>query len=636
MQGTATSVTPTASQTQQPPARQLVTPALYGYWHIADTPSLPNTDAVNNAMQSALTNTALFSVHSCDSSLLGSTSTVCHQETLEATLIGNPQWQTRQLQLIAREQGHAQALISAYQLYGSACIKQIGGAFACVLFDKQKHLCLAAVDRFSTYPLYYTVRNGQLWVASAASALLAGNPSPQDITAQGLYNFVFFHMVPSPNAIFDHVQKLMAGQALVVEHGEPHTFLHWQPTFKRSQERSEKALQAQLREKLKAAVKAAMPEQPEHTAAFLSGGLDSSTVVGMLAELSEGKKAHAYSIGFSAEGYDEMAYARITAKHFGVELHEYYVTPEDVVEALPTVATSYDEPFGNSSALPAYFCAKVAAQSGVKHLLAGDGGDEFFAGNERYAKQKVFEAYRHIPQFLRGSVLEPVINRIPSKIPMADKARSYIQQANVGLPGRLHTYNFLKRHQPNEIFTDAFIAQINTQVPDQLLQQVYDAPIAATTLDRMLYLDWQFTLADNDIRKVSHMCALAGVTVSYPMLNDALVDFSCTLPDELKLKGQHLRHFYKRALTGWLPDETINKSKQGFGLPFGVWMQTHAPLRDMAYACLLRIKQRPYFRPEFIDHLITLHKDGHAAYYGELIWILTVLELWLAHHEPSA
>lgn len=635
MQGIAPSASSVTAAARQLPTRQLVTPALYGYWKMEDAPTSEHIATLSTQMQQALTNTALFSVQCDERSLLGSTTSVFHTDALEATLIGDPQWQTSQLQLIAREQGHAKALIEAYQLHGNTCIQQISGAFACVIFDKQKQTCLAAVDRFSTYPIYYALHDSQLWIASAASALLAGDASTNTITPQGLYNFVFFHMVPSPNAIFSQVKKLMAGQALIIEKGEAQTLLHWQPTFKRSQERSEKALQAQLRDKLKAAVKAAIPAHSEQTAAFLSGGLDSSTVVGMLAELSEGKQAHAYSIGFSAEGYDEMAYARITAKHFGVELHEYYVTPEDVVEALPTVATSYDEPFGNSSALPAYFCAKVAAQSGVKHLLAGDGGDEFFAGNERYAKQKVFEVYSHIPKFLRGSMLEPVINRIPSKIPMADKARSYIQQANVGLPGRLHTYNFLKRHQPNEIFSDAFIAQIDTQVPDQLLQQVYDAPIAATTLDRMLYLDWQFTLADNDIRKVSHMCALAGVTVSYPMLNDALVDFSCTLPDELKLKGQNLRHFYKRALTGWLPDETINKTKQGFGLPFGVWMQTHAPLRDMAYECLLKIKQRPYFRPEFIDHLITLHKDGHAAYYGELIWILTVLEIWLSHHEPS-
>ena len=148
----------------------------------------------------------------------------------------------------------------------------------------------------------------------------------------------------------------------------------------------------------------------------------------------------------------------------------------------------------------------------------------------------------------------------------------------------------------------------------------------------MMYLDWQYTLADNDIRKVSHMCALADIDVAYPMLDDELIDFSCSIPSAQKLKNQNLRDFYKKALTGWLPDQTINKSKQGFGLPFGVWMQQHKPLQEMAYDNLLALKNREYFNPEFINRLIDLHNADHAAYYGELIWILTVLELWMQGH----
>ncbi len=148
----------------------------------------------------------------------------------------------------------------------------------------------------------------------------------------------------------------------------------------------------------------------------------------------------------------------------------------------------------------------------------------------------------------------------------------------------------------------------------------------------MLYLDWQYTLADNDLRKVSHMCALAGVEVVYPMLDDNLVNFSCQIPSNWKIKDRDLRHFYKQSLTGWLPDATINKKKQGFGLPFGVWMETHKPLQEMAYENLLKLKKRPYFKPEFIDHTIDLHRNQHAAYYGELIWILMVLEMWIDAH----
>ena len=202
-------------------------------------------------------------------------------------------------------------------------------------------------------------------------------------------------------------------------------------------------------------------------------------------------------------------------------------------------------------------------------------------------------------------------------------------RANVPLPDRLQSYNFLNRHRPEEIFASDFLAQISTASPSSLLQQVYHRPTDTSTLNRMLYLDWQFTLADNDLRKVSHMCAVAGVDVTFPMLDDKLVEFACQIPGSWKIKGKNLRHFYKKALHNWLPDETINKKKQGFGLPFGVWMQSHHPLQELAYDNLLKLKTRQWLNPAFIDKLIDLHRNGHAAYYGELIWVLTVLELWL-------
>ncbi len=288
-------------------------------------------------------------------------------------------------------------------------------------------------------------------------------------------------------------------------------------------------------------------------------------MTGLLAEASK-REAEAYSIGFSAEGYDEMAYARITARHFDVKLNEYYVTPQDVVAALPMIATSYDEPFGNSSALPAYFCAKMAVENGVTTLLAGDGGDEIFGGNERYVKQRVFEHYTKIPGTLRRGLLEPLVNAMPRSLPLITKANSYIDQAKTPLPDRLQSYNFLHRHAASDIFSDAFLAEVNQALPLEMLRSIYHRPQQASDLNRMLYLDWQITLADNDLRKVSHMCALAGVDVAYPMLDDALVQFSCQVPSAWKIKGGDLRHFFKHAFKG-LVTRGNNKEKET-----GVWI----------------------------------------------------------------
>lgn len=552
-------------------------------------------------------------------------------------IIGHPQWHSAHLATLAAESSHSAALAAAYRQDSDNFLAQLGGNFAFVIIDSAKNTVLAGVDRLCHYPLYYaqpTNTNSRessgLVFGSSASAVLAHSDIERKILPQGIYDFIYFHMVPSPASIYQGLSKLPAGHVLKYSGGKIDIHNYWQPRFAEISDKSFRAMAKELRPQLKSAVARSITDYST-TGAFLSGGLDSSSVTGMLSELSE-HQARAYSIGFAAEGYDEMAYARISAKKFGVKLNEYYVTPDDVVDALPDIATSYDEPFGNSSALPAYFCAKLAAEDGITCLLAGDGGDEIFAGNERYAKQGVFEAYQKIPPALRKHFIEPFTQALPSQIALAAKAKSYIDQANVPLPDRLQSYNFLNRHRPEEIFSSDFLSQINTASPAALQQQVYQLPPDASTLNRMLYLDWQFTLADNDLRKVNHMCAVAGVDVTYPMLDDELIAFACQIPGKWKMKGQNLRHFYKKALTNWLPDETINKKKQGFGLPFGVWMQSHQPLQEMAYDNLLKLKKRNWLNPAFIDELIDLHRNGHAAYYGELIWILTVLELWLDTH----
>ena len=545
-------------------------------------------------------------------------------------ITGHPRWLQTELSDIANDKGHASALIAAYEQYGVECLKHLEGAFSCIILDPGKEQVIAGTDRLGQYPIFYAQTDSGIAVGSSAGSVLGYSQVTRTLREQGIYDYVYFHMVPSPVTIFKQVRKLPASHYVILKNGIVSLEHYWLPEFQEHNEQSVSSLSLELKEQLKQSVSDAVSDYAT-TGAFLSGGLDSSTVTGILSEVSD-QQARAYSIGFSAEGYDEMAYARITAKHFGVDLREYYVTPEDVVEALPKVATSYDEPFGNSSALPAYFCAKLAAEDGITRLLAGDGGDELFAGNERYAKQKVFEAYSAVPAPLRSYLLEPLIGALPESVRLFGKAQSYIDQANVPLPDRLQTYNFLHRHQPSEIFSVDFLSEIDTASPIALQRETYSRPHDASTQNRMLYLDWQYTLADNDIRKVSHMCALAGIEVTYPMLDDRLLQFSATIPSNLKLKGNNLRHFYKAALTNWLPQETINKKKQGFGLPFGVWMQTHKPLQDLAYDSLLSLKKSRYFNSAFIDDAIELHRNGHAAYYGELVWILTVLHFWMEKH----
>nr|WP_232420078.1 asparagine synthase-related protein [Nitrosococcus watsonii] len=548
---------------------------------------------------------------------------------LVAAIIGQPWWSDPELEHIAREQGEGDALGEAYRRYGTELLQRLHGAFAIAILDSRSGRAFAAVDRIGQEPLYYMAAKGGFVFGSSADSVRAHPSIDPSLSSQGIYNYIYSHMVPGPGTIYSGLHKLPGG--CYVEYDGKQTCMrdYWEPPFDETNNVRLDVLGEQMRSLILQSVKRLTKGRT--VGAFLSGGLDSSTLAGMLAELRPGN-ANTYSIGFSASGYDEMGYARTAARHFGTQQHEYYVTPEDVCAIVPEIARVYDEPFGNSSAVGVYYCAKLAANNGMEYLLAGDGGDELFAGNARYAKQQIFKYYGMVPLVLRSRLLEPLLFRLPAAVGVVRKAQSYVRQAMTPLPDRLEAYNFLQREGAQEMFQADFLATLVPEEPLLLQQKRYAKPQNASALNRMMYLDWQQTLADNDLRKVGRMCALAGVEVVYPLLDDPLIEFSCTVPSSLKLKGRRLRHFYKEAMADFLPLEIIRKEKHGFGLPFGLWMAEHVPLQELAYESILTLKKRPYFRPEFLDRAIELHRSEHTAYYGDLIWILMMLELWLQAH----
>jgi asparagine synthase (glutamine-hydrolysing) len=451
------------------------------------------------------------------------------------------------------------------------------------------------------------------------------------VSPQAIYDYIYFHMIPGPATVYAELAKLERASVLSFEDGVLEMRSYWTPVFVERDGAPFAELAQALRATLTEAVRRCRPER--ETACFLSGGLDSSTVCGVHRALA-GRAVPAYTIGFGAEGYDEMEYARIAARHFGLDLREHYVTADDVAASMRDVARAYDEPFGNSSAVPTLACARRARADGVRTMLAGDGGDEIFAGNERYARQAVFEYYRRLPHWLRAGLIEPLVLALPASgwtLP-ARKLRSYVAQARVPMPARLESYNFVQRMTPQALFEPQFLARVDPGRPPALLASSYAAAPAASLVNRMMYLDWKITLADNDLRKVGRMCELAGIEVRYPMLDDALVDLSLRVPADLKLRGRELRHFYKRALADFLPRAIIEKRKHGFGLPFGVWLAGSPALQALVYGSLDALKRRGVLRPAFLDGLIASQRQEHAAYYGDLVWLLAMLELWLAEH----
>lgn len=531
-------------------------------------------------------------------------------------------------------ENNANWLIAQYQADIQQLMPHLAGFFVLLILDKNNASFQVINDHVASIPCYIDLRNNEKIRISDTMSALQMDTTTAKLNPQAIFNYLFFHCIPSPLSIYQHINKLEPGVIASIDSNHAlQQHCYYQPTFTTSTLPAEQ-LMAQCKDLISEAVRRNISD---NCAAFLSGGLDSSTVAGMLAKHSTDPAAKTYSIGFAAKGYDETEYAVLTAKHFATEHKVHYLQPEQISQHFSQVATFFNEPFGNSSAMAAYICAKVAAEDGITVLLAGDGGDEIFAGNERYIKQKTFEYYSALPSFLRSGLDLCFYNNLATKLPGLKKAHSYIKQAKVPLPDRLDSYNFLNRFDLTQMFTPSLLQQIDPHLPAQQKRERYNACRSNDVIDKMMYLDWKVTAADNDFVKVSQMCQLAGVAVRFPLFEKELVDFSCTIPASLKAPGHKLRDFYKRSFQGFLPDATLRKSKHGFGLPFGVWMKQRPDLQQLVLNALQSFKQRNILQPSFIEQAIHTFDTGHSGYYGELVWIIVVMELWLQRHasEPS-
>jgi asparagine synthase (glutamine-hydrolysing) len=556
---------------------------------------------------------------------------VARDESRLAALHGRVVWPDPELRALAEQRGLGAALLVAHSRWGDDTPVHLGGAFALAVLDVRTGEALLAIDRLGVRTLCFGVRDRRLVFGSTADPLAAHPWIEPKISLQAIYDYLYAHMVPSPGTIYEDIEKMLPGERIVWRDGQLRRDFYWRMQYNAGRSEDEASLAEEFRTLLGDATRSALDGTPPGEAgAFLSGGTDSSTVAGMMARVN-GVPADSYSIGFDAEGFDEMEYARIAVRHFGLQAHEYYVTPDDVVRTVPEIAAAYDEPFGNASALPTLLCARRAAQDGRAVILAGDGGDELFGGNARYAKQKVFEWYWRLPAPLRSAVIEPIALALPAAggPALLRKGRSYVEQARIPLPRRLETYNLVERETPAAMFSPEFLAAVDVDRPARLAADAYLRAATPSPVDRMMHLDLKVTLADSDLRKVTRMCELAGVEVRFPLLDERLVSFSGRLTPEQKVRGTQLRQFFKWALRDFLPPEILRKSKHGFGLPFGPWMRTHRPLEEMAHGSLEALRGRGWIRPEFIDSLLAAHRTGHAAYYGVTIWVAMMLEHWL-------
>jgi len=530
----------------------------------------------------------------------------------------------------------AELIACLYLQQGDQFLEALNGAFSLALWDERKHRLLLAIDRIGIRSLVWRREGDRLYFASRIGAIRAVQSEPVAVAPKALVNYLLFASVPAPLAIDAGSQKLRPGTYLTFEAGRLAEHQYWDVAYQKGSVKSEAEWADELRETMRAAVHRHLDQcAPGRTGCYLSGGTDSSSVVAFSSEVHHPTKS--FSIIFEETGFSEIDFARTAAERFQTVHHEMSLRPADASAAIDKIIQYYDEPFANSSAIGSYYCAELARRNGVDVLLAGDGGDELFGGNERYAADKRFALYHSLPGWLRRSVIEPIVRALPDSDSAISLPRRYVRRASIPNPRRILSYGFFLSMPPEQIFEEDFLRELRQEDWLAVPEAHFRRTNAQSELDKILYLDLKMTLADNDLRKVSGTAELAGVNVRYPLLDRRLVELSGRIPASLKLKGFEKRYIFKRAMKGILPDKILYKKKHGFGVPLAQWL-----LHESRMAVLLQdvmgdalTRQRGYFRPAFLSQLMVLHQR-QPNYYGEIVWYLVALELWHRQHLHGA
>jgi len=423
------------------------------------------------------------------------------------------------------------------------------------------------------------------------------------------------------------VQKLEPGHVLIWQKGNVQIKGYWSLDFTKKVSISEREAADRVTALLKDAVGVRlMSDVP--LGAFLSGGIDSSVVVAMMSELSA-ERVKTFSIGFDEKEFDELSHARRVAERFGTEHHEFIVRP-NAIEILPTLVRHYGEPYADSSAIPTYYLAKMTRQH-VTVALNGDGGDECFAGYERYAAMRVAQRYQHLPSVVRKGILEPAMAGLPA----AAESRSRLGKARrfFDVMGRPAGERYLKLTSAigdelkAELCTAEFLSRTSSARASDYVQPWFDGNGEIDIVDRALKADTSHYLPNDLLVKVDIASMAVSLEARSPFLDHHVMEFAASLPARYKLRGLTTKYLLKSAMKEMLPSENLTRSKMGFGVPIGRWFR--GELRNFLAETILseRSIKRGYFKTNALRNFVDEHLDGRRDYSNPL-WTLLMLELW--------
>ena len=517
-----------------------------------------------------------------------------------------------------------EVIVHLYEDFGDECVQHLRGMFGLAVWDAPRRRLFLARDRLGIKPLYFTQAGGRLVFGSEIKAILQHPGVQANLSLEGLNNFLSLKYVPSPQTIFEGIYALPPGCCLTCDENGVKVRRYWDLSFaNQCHGLPEEAYAEQLAELLRECVKLHLVSDVPF-GAFLSGGLDSSTIVALMSEfLSEPVKT--YSVGFEGDGeaFSELPYARLVAKKYQTDHHEVFIGPNHLINLLEKVIWHLDQPIGDEASLANYMVAELASRD-VKMVLTGEGGDELFAGYARYAGERLSPLFRFVPETAKSLALA-ASGRIPR-----------LRRQKLALFALCQSDEVTRFMNWFPLFnSDTKQALLSRDVKEALsgydASHVFAEHLARTDatepLNRMLYVDTKLWLPDDLLARGDKTSMATSLEARVPLLDHKLVEFAASLPQNLKVKGLARKYLLKKVSQAWLPPAIIRRKKKGFPVPFTLWFRKEARpfLRDALSPSTVR--RRGLFNPLFVEKLLGEHERGFADH-GSLLYGLLSVELW--------
>ena len=517
-----------------------------------------------------------------------------------------------------------EVVVAAYDEYGTDCPKHLRGMFAFAIWDERDKSLFLARDRVGKKPLLYAHLPGQLIFASEFSALVLHPDVSRDVDFEAIHHYLSFMCVPAPLTAYRAIRKLEPAHWLLWRNGEVKTARYWQLDFSKKTSLSEIEAGERLIDLLREAVRIRlMSEVP--LGAFLSGGIDSSAVVALMAQES-GERVQTFSIGFEEQDFSEVHHARRVAERVGADHHEFIVRP-DAMQILPTLVEHYGEPFADSSAIPSYYVSRETRRY-VTVALNGDGGDECFAGYERYAAMNLARAYASIPGKRLIGTATQAIPAPRSRANPIRKAQRFIAAASLPPIERyLRWTSSFDEDAKQKLYTDDFRAETASFRTVSFLEPWFAKVNGRGIIDAALLADTMTYLPNDLLVKMDIASMSVSLEARSPFLDHRLMEFAASLPERMKLRRMTTKYLLKKVLKEFVPGQNITRRKMGFGVPIGYWFR--GSMQAFLRETLLSEKSlgRGFFKPERIRGIVDEHVDNRMDH-SHRLWSLMMLELW--------